>query len=345
MSFQFFLLLGIFTGHLIEAKVGSTMHNSNEVDSTVHHNISTESLLGESLNEDGTIELEDGEPGKPESREENLILTKSSLKDLDESESSTHSIDQSKSEPTLKLEPFSQAKEESGAHQAIPIGEKPVKVEHESAVEETTVLTLDTAVEETTVLTLDTAVKETTVLTLDTAVEETTVVTLDTAVEETTVVTLDKTEEKHETTKKGKSAGGGLASRRNEDGLNECVLLEDDSSMPEGEQISCTPTIFRGFGVTDGPAINESFCTCLMEGPHRFQLQMSSKLAVGVTEDAKFCIFTEDFSKIPTNQEVPCTQVILRAFSGQTTENVENMKCTCSLKPNGNAFLSYSHGF
>ena len=29
------------------------------------------------------------------------------------------------------------------------------------------------------------------------------------------------------------------------DGLNECVLLEDDSSMPEGEQISCTPTIFR----------------------------------------------------------------------------------------------------
>ncbi len=100
----------------------------------------------------------------------------------------------------------------------------PFKVEHESAVEETTVLTLDTAVEETTVLTLDTAVKETTVLTLDTAVEE------------TTVVTLDKTEEKHETTKKGKSAGniflkdlfyyikmfktrflgGGLASRRNE---------------------------------------------------------------------------------------------------------------------------------
>ena len=100
----------------------------------------------------------------------------------------------------------------------------PFKVEHESAVEETTVLTLDKAVEETTVLTLDTAVKETTVLTLDTAVEE------------TTVVTLDKTEEKHETTKKGKSAGniflkdlfyyikmfktrflgGGLASRRNE---------------------------------------------------------------------------------------------------------------------------------
>ena len=29
------------------------------------------------------------------------------------------------------------------------------------------------------------------------------------------------------------------------DGLNECVLLEDDSSMPEGEQIPCTPTIFR----------------------------------------------------------------------------------------------------
>ena len=29
------------------------------------------------------------------------------------------------------------------------------------------------------------------------------------------------------------------------DGLNECVLLEDDSSMPEGEQITCTPTIFR----------------------------------------------------------------------------------------------------
>ena len=83
----------------------------------------------------------------------------------------------------------------------------PFKVEHESAVEETTVLTLDTAVEETTVLTLDTAVKETTVLTLDTAVEETTVVTLDTAVEETTVLTLDKTEEKHENTKKGKSAG------------------------------------------------------------------------------------------------------------------------------------------
>ena len=70
-----------------------------------------------------------------------------------------------------------------------------LKVEHKSAVEETTVVTLDTAVE------------ETTVVTLDTAFEETTVVTLDTAVEETTVLTLDKTEEKHENTKKGKSAG------------------------------------------------------------------------------------------------------------------------------------------
>ena len=31
----------------------------------------------------------------------------------------------------------------------------------------------------------------------------------------------------------------------------------------------CLNYDYRGFGVTDGPAINESFCTCLMEGPHR----------------------------------------------------------------------------
>ena len=30
------------------------------------------------------------------------------------------------------------------------------------------------------------------------------------------------------------------------DGETECVLLEDNSSIPEGEQVPCTDTIFRG---------------------------------------------------------------------------------------------------
>ncbi|XP_023341528.1 uncharacterized protein LOC111711408 isoform X3 [Eurytemora carolleeae] len=142
----------------------------------------------------------------------------------------------------------------------------------------------------------------------------------------------------------GEAPENDLSTRETTDGEEECVLPDEEDGMPVGEPVQCTANIFRAFGLVgeDAPDPSSSLCSCFKDGPLKYQLQMNSKYSVGISTDEKFCIFTEDFSTIPTGEEVECNNVILRAFTGQKENDATGLKCTCTKNQNGNAFLSYT---